>query len=296
MANEEWDHLAVDWPKTQVKRIDSTMEDLAAQLVHAEQRIADLERRLRAQRRLTEQGADKRFNLESRIAKLEHRLERGDDPDDETEPFEVWTDRQLSKMGVALTEIHQILRQLSSKTDRLELFDKQTDEAYERLQNQFGERLVEVEGALRDYGIPLVTGKTAQFAELYGMTPTGRVTIPGPGVTVEMNVASILDEAAVRVTGYMAQHFSEATIRGVVRAVKGLRSEIGDPPLGEEQSRAWSGPPRELITDHSFRSASPDRRHCSYVRNREENRCGRSRAEHAIKANDPIVVKGLQNS
>lgn len=302
MANEEWGHLAVDWPKKQVERIDGTLEEMAQSVVEVEARATDLEDRLReaeqrvrmARRKLEDLDRD-RQELGLRVRKLEGRLEIGD-PDDETEPFEVWTERQLDKLAVAVRELQNdstcVTQALLDRIGRLELFDKQTDEAFDRLQQkhrtlvesqndwtqQFGERLVEVEGALRDYGIPLgAPSKTEAFARMYGTSPTGRGFVKGvdprwagpPMVHTEhvsvLSDAGTLDEAEERVRQYLVGRVPNALIVGVVRALRNDETYGGRLPLG-----------------HLFRfnSGAADKTKCSHRVGGRGNPCDRPASDH----------------
>lgn len=272
--------------KQALERVDVLRDELDAALT----RIAHLEKRHIATRLYG-------FNVPDRVSKLEQRLTRPHDFDEPGEPFEEWTERQLDKLAAGLREETEIRRRIddhhAEHIGRLQLSEKQTDDALTGLnerfsqqerkrrtlvesQNdwttQFGERLVQMEQALRDYGIP--TPVVAQNTEWSG-PPRASVASFGMMVVPEGDPGPILEEAVKRVEGYMRGSFSEGTIGGVVHAIRGTEDHV---------------------TDHSFRWAAGDRRHCSYVYNREENPCGKTRAEHAMKGGElPVRPKPIKD-
>lgn len=126
--------------------------------------------------------------------------------------------------------------------------------------------------------------KSEFFANLYGMSPTGRehefrVVPETHASSFEKGADHGLETAVLRVRRYMTGHFSEATIGGVVQAIR----------EGEDKAPVLD-PERDVITDHAFRFQSGgifDKTRCSYRKNHRGQPCGMLKSDHSYAQAQP---------
>lgn len=198
-----------------------------------------------------------------RISKLEARLERGEPGDEEVQPWEMWAESQIAKLGAAVTglkmnvftdagfnRITEVAKRVTAETDRLNELRAQIAAVENRMLGH-RERLDNIEasyvteprffdliGRVRALEASLIKGSS--FGSLPILADEENFSAPiGAGLSereimdgVEESqmradadrkrkiVDRTLAEAEKRIRRYMEGHFSEATIRGVVEAVR----------------------------------------------------------------------------
>jgi len=205
-----------------------------------------------------------------------------------SEPFQDWAHRQIEKLADLVHENNgAIERRLASSKkidDSHAMHLGRLEDLYGALKNKIEwiqesgaeaqaaieRRLSELENRLDTYGMPVAQG-WASGVRVDENLPSGMMVMGEPDVekikqrlvTGEMAVLpdNPLEEAERRIRLYMENHFSEATIGGVVRAL-----------WGEEQAE-------QKIRDHRFQFTAPDRRHCSY-QPEDDEKCGATRNRH----------------
>jgi len=267
-----WDFLAVDWARNQIVKILRRLAQVEVHGGEAARVIDELSEELAGvQRKLQDDNA--------RISKLEARAIR-----DTGEYFEKWADRQLEKGASLVRGLERRIEELEGNPTCVtpELLDRitalengiasmsdQGNADRERV-NDVWSAIVEIQAALQNYGIPLggraAPTKAEFFANLYGMSPTGR-TIGNPGAMTE----NPLDEAERRVRQYLTERaFSDETIEDLTACIRGT---LG----GVVQGETYGG---RLPLGHLFRTNGTDRRHCSHRFNHRGMPCGKLASEH----------------
>lgn len=205
----------------------------------------------------------------------------GKDPEKTDDDLDLGKPWDFLAVDWARNQIVKIFRRLA----QVEVYNSEAA----RVIDELSEELAGVQRKLQDDNARITKledraakTKAELFANLYGMSPTdrgvpdasldglnfgvmgdpGAMTVLPEHVSV-LSDAGTLDEAERRVRDYMTGSFSEATIGGVVEALRGPETYDGRLPLG-----------------HLFRFEAPDRRRCSYRLNHRGGPCGKLASEH----------------
>jgi hypothetical protein len=242
MANEEWAHLAVDWPKKNIEELraklkvltdligpvrhlddegsiiewlrasDATVSGLITRIEALERDNKNLRYRLSEEIRIREKVIGDAF---SRIVNLEAQVERI------SENMTTDLDQTKQRVGRLEEEVEGTDRAVAAHNDRI----SRLEETARR-----GE-------PIEDYSMPI--GREAENARPLGKA----LPIRNAGRRTPWPVA--LRDAALRVDRYMQGSFSQATIEGVLAALRG--EDV--PPLRPEVKASGGVVPDENLVE-----------------------------------------------
>ena len=171
-----------------------------------------------------------------RISKLEDRLERSAG-DDMAQPWEVWAEIQMDKFAAGM---RQLSEQGNADRDRV-------NNVYADISALLDRRELKSDVSSRLYSTPPTHASSFAKGADHG-----------------------LEIAVMGARSYMAGHFSEATIGGVVQAIRDGKEKVFS-PIGMDLSMSFP--------THSFAFDAGDRRRCSFTVG--TTRCNRTRSEHS---------------